>query len=61
MILGTVLFNIKMWDLFFIVASSDIANYADDTTPCECDQNYDKLMDILELTAIHKSFNFLLC
>ena len=28
--------------------SSDIANYADDTTPCECAPCYDKLKENLE-------------
>ena len=35
-ILGPLLFNIDRCDLFFIDMSSDIANYADDTTPDEC-------------------------
>ena len=38
--------------------SSDIANYADDTTPYECSSYYDKLKENLELT-IYKKFNWL--
>ena len=32
-ILGPLLFNIDICDLFFVKITSDIANYADDTTP----------------------------
>ena len=32
-ILGPLLFNIHICDLFFVVESVDIASYADDTTP----------------------------
>ena len=42
-ILGLLLFNIDICDLFFIDMSSDIANYADDTTPYEWAPDYDKL------------------
>ena len=49
-ILGPLLFNIDRCDLFFIDMSSDIANYADDTTPYECAPYYDKLKGNLELT-----------
>ena len=49
-ILGPLLFNIDRCDLFFIDMSSDIANYADDTTPYECAPYYDKLKGNLKLT-----------
>ena len=45
-----------MW-FFFIDLSSDIANYADDTTLYECAPYYDKLKENLELT-IYKIFNW---
>ena len=35
-ILGPLLFNIDICDLFFVNINSDIANYADGTTPYEC-------------------------
>ena len=54
--LGPLLFNTDICDLFFIDMSSDIANYADDTTPDEC-APYDKLKENLELT-IYKIFNW---
>ena len=56
-ILGPLLSNIDICDLFFIDMSSDIANYADDTTPYECAPYYDKLKENLELT-IYKIFNW---
>ena len=48
-VLGPLLFNIDIWDLLFIDINSDIANYADDTTPYECALYYDKLKENLEL------------
>ena len=35
-ILGPLLFNINMIDLFYECEENDIANYADDTTPYSC-------------------------
>ena len=35
-ILGPLLFNISMIDLFYQCEENDIANYADDTTPYSC-------------------------
>ena len=49
-ILGPLLFNIDICDLFFNDMSSDITNYVDDTTPYECAPYYDKLKENLELT-----------
>ena len=36
LILGPLLFNINMIDLFYGCEENDIANYADDTTPYSC-------------------------
>ena len=44
-ILGPLLSNKDICDLFFIDMSSNIANYADDTTPYECVPYYDKLKE----------------
>ena len=44
-ILGPLLSNIDICDLFFIDMSSDTANYAHDTTPYECALYYDKLKE----------------
>ena len=56
-ILGPLLFNIDICDLFFVNITSDIANYADDTTPYECDQHCDNLINNMELT-VEKIFNW---
>ena len=56
-ILGPLLFNIDICDLFFVNITSDIANYADDTTPYECDQHCDNLINNIELT-VEKIFNW---
>ena len=55
-ILGFLVFNIDICGLFFIDMSSDIANYADDTTPYECAPYYNELKENLEST-ICKIFN----
>ena len=47
-ILGTSLFNIFLEDLFFIVNSMDIANYADDNTPYATTNDIDSLIASLE-------------
>ena len=44
-ILGPLLSNMDICNLFFIDMSSDIANYADDTTPYEYAPYYDKLKE----------------
>ena len=49
-ILGPLLFNIDICDLFFVNITSDIANYADDTTPYEFDKHCDNLISNMELT-----------
>ena len=51
-------YSIQIYVIFFIDMSSDIANYADDTTPYECvPYYYDKLKENLELT-IYKIFSW---
>ena len=35
-VLGPLLFNIYMYDLFLFMSESNVANYADDTTLYEC-------------------------
>ena len=47
-ILGPLLFNIFLADLFFIVNSTDIANYADDNTPYATANDIDSLIASLE-------------
>ena len=48
-ILGPLLFNIFINDIFFFLPKSDIASYADDTTPYSIDTNIDSLMYVLEV------------
>ena len=47
-ILGILFFNIFLADLFFIVNSMDIANYADDNTPYATANDIDSLIASLE-------------
>ena len=47
-ILGPLLFNIFLTDLFFIANSTDIANYADDNTRCSTANDIDSLIASLE-------------
>ena len=54
---GPLLFNIDICDLFFINITSDIVNYADDTSPYKCDQHCDNLISNMEL-AVEKNFNW---
>ena len=55
-ILGPLLFNINMIDLFYECEENDIANYADDTTPYSCGTDIPTV--VCELQAIStKVFN----
>ena len=47
-ILGPLLFNIYLNDIFYFVNTCDIANYADDTTPYSVDIFMDSLLNSLE-------------
>ena len=47
-ILGPLLFNIYMNDIFSFTPDVDIANYADDTTPYTTSDNIHTLLDILQ-------------
>ena len=55
-ILGPLLFNIKLCDLFLTENSLELTIFADDTTPYECGKNYYELISKLEDT-IEKLFN----
>ena len=54
-ILGSLLFNIHTWDIFFDIIECDIASYADDNTPYNFYFNLDNVISNLE-----KSTNSLL-
>ena len=47
--LGPLLFNIYMCDFFLFIIELNIASYADDTTPCECDTNLIKARTKIEI------------
>ena len=59
-ILGPLLFNINLCNLFLSEYSSEFSNFADDTTPYECGKNYDEVINKLEDT-IEKLFNWFQC
>jgi len=50
-ILGPLLFNIYICDLFLFTEDMDIANYADDNTPYYCSDNTPSLIEMLEIAA----------
>ena len=47
-ILGPLIFNIYMNDIFYFVEESNLTNYADDNTPHDTAPNIDELIDSLE-------------
>ena len=47
-VLGPLLFNIYLYDLFLFVNDSNICNYADDTTIYVCDRNNENVINRLE-------------
>ena len=47
-ILGPLLFDIFLADLFFVVKDIDIASYADDSTPFIVENNIDSVIESLE-------------
>ena len=51
-ILGPVLFNINMIDLFYECEHSNVAIYADDTTPYSCDTDIPSVALELQSSAI---------
>ena len=50
-ILGPLLFNIYLCDLFFILDECDITNYADDTTPYLCRNNINSVINDMKGVA----------
>ena len=51
-VLGLLLFNIYLNDLFFLVDYTEVCNFADDTTFFACDKDLGSLINRLE----HRSF-----
>ena len=55
-VLGPILFNIYLNDLFFILNEIDVSNFANDNTPFLCHKNLTELLEKLERNselAIH--------
>ena len=50
-ILGPLLFNIDLCDLFLENYSSDFANFSDDTTPYECGHSFNEVINNFETTT----------
>ena len=50
-ILGPLLFNIYICDLFFNIIDIDVANYADDTTPYVYESTIEKVIEKLEING----------
>ena len=50
-ILGPLLFNIYLCDLFFIIDNVEIASYADDTTPYSCAKDMQSVISSLEMAT----------
>ena len=59
-ILGPLVFNINLNDMFFFITKSKIANWADDNTPYVIEDNLEKLLDSLkeETNVILDWFDF---
>ena len=51
-VLGPLLFNIYINDLFYLTELTDVCNYADDTTFHACDSNLDNLIRRLEHDSV---------
>ena len=47
-ILGPLVFNIYINDIFFFITETEITNYADDNTPHSINSNIDNLIESLE-------------
>ena len=48
LVLGPMVFNVYINDMFFALNEIDICNFADDTTPCVCDSNLKSVSEKLE-------------
>ena len=50
-ILGPLLFNVFICDMFYFLEDFDIANYADDSTPYNADKNIEFVVNNLEQSS----------
>ena len=51
-VLGPLLFNIYINDLFFVLNETEICNFADDTTPYACDKSLENVISRLERDSL---------
>lgn len=49
-ILEIVLLNVNLSDLFLFEYSSELTNFADDTTPYKCGKSYDDVINQCDMT-----------
>ena len=56
-ILGPLLFNIHLCDLFYFLDNLDISSYADDTTLCTVKENKESVLNAFE-TSLQKLFKW---
>ena len=54
-VLGPLLFNIYICDLFLFMSESNLANYADDTTLYECEKQLcsNQILNLGSLKTVH--------
>ena len=50
-ILGLLLFNIHLCDLFYFLENTDIASYADNNTPCSAQKNRETVTNTIETSS----------
>ena len=48
-ILGVLLFNIFIYNMFYFLEDFDIANYPDDSTPYDADENVESVVNNLDI------------
>ena len=49
--LGPLLFSVFICDMFYFLEDFDIANYADDSIPCNADKNIEFVVNSLEQSS----------
>ena len=55
-ILGPLLFNIFINDIFLFAQNSTLCNYADDNTQLSCEKTFDQVINKLKLSFVHLKY-----